>query len=1482
MTQSGADFNAIRISLASPEQIRAWSYGEVTKPETINYRTLRPEKDGLFCERIFGPTKDWECYCGKYKKIRYKGVICDRCGVEVARSKVRRERMGHVKLAAPVAHIWFSKGTPSRLGLMLDLSPRNLERVLYFAQYVVTSVDNMARQNAIEQLEAYREAEVYRLDEEIKASLAGDSVEQILAKTMQEMFDAKVEADRIALELAEIDKPKKKPTKAQLAKAEKEAIERAESEKAEIAKFKGESASVKLTELTDERKAMVEADVQDKIDDLEAIEVMDLLTEARFRDLRDKFGQVFKASMGAESVLEILQNMDLNAVRADLQDQVRNTSGQRRKKAIKRLRVVEAFRKSGNKTEWMILTVLPVLPPELHPMVQLDGGRFATSDLNDLYRRVINRNNRLKHLIDLQAPDIIIRNEKRMLQEAVDALIDNGRRGRAIQGSHNHKLKSLTDLLRGKQGRFRQNLLGKRVDYSGRSVIIAGPQLKIDECGLPKKMALELFKPFVMNALVVKGYAHNIKSAKRMTERARPEIWDLLEEVIQNHPVMLNRAPTLHRLGIQAFQTVLVDGSAIQIHPLVCTAFNADFDGDQMAVHVPLSREAVLEAKRLMLSTNNMLAPSSGFPIVAPTLDMVLGMYYLTGIDRPELTPVEKDEEGNPVYGMYANFEDAMLAFDTERIKLRQLVQVRGESGEWIDTTVGRIIFNRALPDVMNFRNHVFGRSEIEAVVSEVVNEHGNVETSIMLDKLKELGFRYATQSGTTIAIKDIVVPPQKQSLLSAADTKISRLDDQYLEGLITESERYKASVEIWTDVSDKMTKAVEDTLPNYGGIFTMADSGAKGNIAQIKQMAGMRGLMSDPKGRIIEMPIRSSFAEGLSVLEYFISTHGARKGLADTALRTADSGYLTRRLADVAQDVIITTDNDPGAQGILITGDSRGGLQAPLSERIVTRYLSEPVVHPETGEVIADRDELITRRIAEQISEANVTEAWVFSPLSSTTQRGISQKCYGASLATGTPALMGEAVGIIAAQSIGEPGTQLTMRTFHTGGIAGKDITSGLPRVVELFEARQPKGMAVLSEIGGKVELAQLPEGRVVRVISTEQFSEEMDIPDTHRQSIKTGDWVDAGEPVLTVKKTAMAAAKKAGTAEELAEEIFAPVAGTVQVTKTSVRIIWNETDGREYVIPAASEILVSDGEMIKPGVSLTDGPKNPQDILKIEGQGAVQRYLVDEVQAVYRSQGVQLHDKHVEVIVRQMMRKVRVDSPGDSDLLPGELVDRHEYEFANNNILAEGGEPATASPVLLGVTRASLNTQSFLAAASFQETARVLTEAAVNGSVDRLNGLKENVIIGRLIPARLDQSPEGRERLGVEEGERKEGRLTGFTQAPATFEEALAAIGGDDKVGVTADTVVPASGNAAAAAAAAVASIDVSGDDGLLAAVSALTDAATTSNGSKDSGDDDAARAAELLRASTSTAEENVEPAPQFADEGDDGDNSEGDSAE
>ncbi len=1380
MAQSGADFNAIRISLASPEQVRAWSYGEVTKPETINYRTLRPEKDGLFCERIFGPTKDWECYCGKYKKIRYKGVICDRCGVEVARAKVRRERMGHIKLAAPVAHIWFSKGTPSRLGLLLDLSPRNLERVLYFAQYVVISVDEEAKQRANESMEQYLEAETNRLDEELSAVIEGGQSEE---------FIGSLEEDE-----------------AEIAKAATPSAEKGEDTPDEA------STEDRVRFVFEQRKEKLTADIKERMDELEGIVPMELLTEARYRELRDRFGEVFKAGMGAESVLEILKEMDLDAVRDDLQTQVRDTSGQRRKKAIKRLRVIEAFRKSGNKPEWMVLTVLPVLPPELHPMVQLDGGRFATSDLNDLYRRVINRNNRLKHLISLQAPDIIIRNEKRMLQESVDALIDNGRRGRAIQGSHNHKLKSLTDLLRGKQGRFRQNLLGKRVDYSGRSVIISGPTLSLHECGLPKKMALELFKPFVMNALVVKGYAHNIKSAKRMAERARPEIWDILEEVIQNHPVMLNRAPTLHRLGIQAFQPVIVEGSAIQLHPLVCTAFNADFDGDQMAVHVPLSREAVVEAQRLMLSTNNMLAPRSGEPIVAPTLDMVLGIYYLTGIDEEEEANEEvaeaeastetSDEDGQkrPSIRSYANFEDARLAHDMGQIKLREPVMVRTNEGDIVTTTVGRVIFNDALADGMTYRNHLFSRGEIEDVVSESYDLYGKEATAQVLDNIKNLGFRYATQSGTTIAIKDILTPPQKQPLLAAADQKINRLDEQYMQGMITEQEKYEASIEIWTDVNEKMTNAVRDNLPNYGGIYTMSDSGAKGNLAQIKQMAGMRGLMSDPKGRIIELPIRSSFAEGLSVMEYFISTHGARKGLADTALRTADSGYLTRRLADVAQDVIITDEEDPTAQGLLVVDAAPGSDQPSIGERITGRFPAQPIAHPETGELLADKDTLITPELAEKIEKAGVKEAYVLSPLSSFSYRGIPQRCYGASLANNEMVIPGEAIGIIAAQSIGEPGTQLTMRTFHMGGIAGQDITSGLPRVVELFEARSPRGVAIMSEIGGTVELMHTPEGRFVKVINKEEFREQIDIPETHRQLVKTGDWVDAGQPVLGVTRTAAAAAKREGTELAFPEEITAPVAGSVKVSGGVLTITWEEIDEREYVIPAAADLQVDDGDEIEPGAQLTAGPLNPQDILRIKGQAAVQRYLIDEVQLVYRSQGVRIHDKHIELIVRQMLRKVRVESPGDTELLPGELIDRVEYEKLNNMILAEGGEPATASPVLLGVTRASLNTDSFLSAASFQETARVLTEAAVNGSIDYLNGLKENVIIGRLIPARLDQTDEGRERLGMEVGEeREDGRLTGFTQAPPTFEEALAAIGGELPEMVAAE----ASGQASSASA-------------------------------------------------------------------------------
>ena len=1326
-TRSSSDFNSIRISLASPDQIKAWSYGEVTKPETINYRTLRPEKDGLFCEKIFGPTKDWECYCGKYKKIRYKGVICDRCGVEVTRAKVRRERMGHIKLAAPVAHIWFSKSTPSRLGLLLDVSPKNLERVLYFAQYIVTEINNNEKLDAINFFKQDAEQKI----EEIKTRL----------EAVLESKEYLEELERLEIKVKKTDA--KKPEKLE------------------------EIVKTIYAEFIDEEQTNTEETIQD----LESLEVMDLLTEAKYREFRDKFGPVFVAEMGAEAILKILQEFDLEKATDELIDEIRQTSGQRRKKAIKRLRVIESFKKSGNKPEWMVLTILPVLPPELHPMVQLDGGRFATSDLNDLYRRVINRNNRLKHLLDLQAPEIIIRNEKRMLQEAVDALVDNGRRGRPILGSHNHKLKSLTDLLRGKQGRFRQNLLGKRVDYSGRSVIISGPQLKLSECGLPKKMALELFKPFVMNSLVVKGYAHNIKSAKRLAEKSQPEIWDILEEVIKDHPVLLNRAPTLHRLGIQAFQPVLVEGSAIQLHPLVCTAFNADFDGDQMAVHVPLSRESVLEAKKIMLSTNNMLAPRSGEPIVAPNLDMVLGIYYLTGVEGEA-----KDKQMS-----FNSKESAIFAYETETLGLRELIRVKLE-GDFIETTIGRILWNDIIPEELGFRNIQFTKSSIEDLVSECYDSFGKDITTVVLDDIKDIGFKFATQSGTTIAIKDIITPPQKQSLLSSADQKIRKLDEQYMEGMITEVERYQSSISVWEDVSKKMETAVSDSLPNYAGIYSMADSGAKGNLAQIKQMAGMRGLMSDPKGRIIELPIRSSFAEGLSVMEYFISTHGARKGLADTALRTADSGYLTRRLADVAQDLIINKEEDEGAVGIKI-GKETDGMGSTLADRIVSRFPSLPVTHPETGEVMCDTDTIISPKIAKEIEEAGIEEVWCYSPLSSNAKKGISQKSYGASLATGKTAMMGEAVGIIAAQSIGEPGTQLTMRTFHTGGIAGSDITSGLPRVIELFEARIPKGVSILSEISGVVKLGNVGELRIVRISNTEKNSITTEIPETHRAIVKSGQRIGVGETIISIKKSLVSKLKNEENYEEISQDIVAPYEGLVTVTKGEITITWEDENEREYAIPAASELLVSDGQKITAGDPITSGPKNPHEILRIQGVEEVQAYLVSEVQTVYRSQGVHIHDKHIEVILRQMLRKIRIENAGDTGLLPGELIDKFDFEELNAKMIEENKEPAEATPVLLGVTRASLVTDSFLAAASFQETARVLTEAAVNGSVDQLSGLKENVIIGRLIPARMDQSPEGLELLGIDKDNAMlEGNgLTGMTEAPATFEEALAAIAND-----------------------------------------------------------------------------------------------------
>ncbi len=1333
MAQSGNDFNAIRISLASPEQIKTWSYGEVTKPETINYRTLRPEKDGLFCERIFGPTKDWECYCGKYKKIRYKGVICDRCGVEVARSKVRRERLGRITLAAPVAHLWFSKGTPSRLGLLLDLSPRNLERVVYFAQFLVTSVDEQLRSAAIEQLQQelddgneHAEGEAQETGEPIPAEGGSDTQETESAEAGSDAQETE-SADESASEEPE---------------AEQEAVQKTSIE-------------------AEEEKANRENEILARIDELEDLRVGQLLTESRCRELREHHGEIFSAGMGAEAVLDVLKGLDLEATRNTLMEELRSTSGQRRKKAIKSLRVVEAFRKSGNKPDWMILSVLPVLPPELRPMVQLDGGRFATSDLNDLYRRVINRNNRLKRLMELQAPEIIVRNEKRMLQEAVDALIDNGRRGRAVSGSHNHKLKSLSDLLRGKQGRFRQNLLGKRVDYSGRSVIIVGPKLKLYECGLPRRMALELFKPFVMNRLIVNGYAHNIKSAKRLAERAPPEVWDILEDIVKERPVLLNRAPTLHRLGIQAFKPVLVEGGAIQLHPLVCTAFNADFDGDQMAVHIPLSRGAVQEANKVMLSVRNMLSPSSGEPIVAPTLDIVLGCYYMTIIQ----------DEAPGTGRSFASFQDARLAYELGQVDLRALVKVRHESGDngpgWLETTVGRIIFNDILPPVLGFRNQELDKMALRDITAECYKVLGNDETFEVLDAIKDLGFRYASKSGITIAINDIEVSEEKEAIVGEAERKVSLLEQQYMDGLITENERYSNAVQIWTEANDTLTKVIETNLHEYGGIYLMATSGARGNIAQIKQMAGMRGLMSDPKGRIIDRPIKSNFREGLSVLEYFISTHGARKGLADTALRTADSGYLTRRLIDVAQEVTVSLEDCETEAGLWIENQEDAALVAPFGERCISRLAAAAVANPSTGEIIVDRNEVIDEEAVRRLLEAEVPGVLVRTPMSCLSPRGVCRSCYGISLATWRPAMIGEAVGIIAAQSIGEPGTQLTMRTFHTGGIAGADITSGLPRVEELFEARSPKGEAVLSEIDGVAEVSAVAEGRSIQVVSTEEYSDEYPLPEGYKLLVSDGQTVTIGAQLAESEESS-----EEETASLQRSDIMARVSGTVHVDDGALSIKWIDEERREYVIPAAAHVVVNSEDRVTAGQALTTGPKSPQQILRIQGREGVQSYLIQEVQKVYRSQGVSIHDKHIEVVSAQMLRKVMIDGPGDTDLLPGELIDRHQYEEINAGILAEGGEPATASPVLLGITKASLNMESFLAAASFQETTRVLTEASINGDVDYLRGLKENVIIGRLIPARFDMSEEGRERLGLEEPEAEPaGFLTASSDAPEPF---------------------------------------------------------------------------------------------------------------
>jgi DNA-directed RNA polymerase subunit beta' len=1459
------DFNAIRISLASPEDILSWSYGEVTKPETINYRTLKPERDGLFCEKIFGPTKDWECYCGKYKRVRYKGVVCDKCGVEVTRAKVRRDRMGHIALASPVSHIWFVKGTPSRIGLLLDISPRNLERVLYFASYIITHVDDEARAFLREQIQgeyaekrakiqgqaeekrielssqltqdlggmetaqastqqnidsSYKEAresletEATLLRERLEEMQGSEAIEDIVFRTVTLIEEGEIVSEAVLEQLDDLV-DQESETLAQRRQRDLEDAEAltggerdqriyvAEQEKEKLQ----ERLQRELDELIKEEKERLE-----KLDDLKARRI---LSESEYRQLRDIAPGAFKADMGAGAIRELVALVNLEQMSAELEKEVQETSGQRRKKATKRLRVVESFRKSGNRPEWMILTVLPVIPPDLRPMVQLDGGRFATSDLNDLYRRVINRNNRLKRLMELNAPEIIVRNEKRMLQEAVDALIDNGRRGRAVSGKGKHRLKSLSDMLKGKQGRFRQNLLGKRVDYSGRSVIVVGPNLMLHQCGLPKKMALELFKPFVMRRLVEKGFAHNIKSAKRIVERVRPEVWDVLEEVIKDYLVLLNRAPSLHRLSIQAFEAKLIEGSAIQLHPLVCAAFNADFDGDQMAVHVPLSRKAQDEAKMRMLSKYNLLSPAHGDPIITPSQDIVLGCYYLTQVQPGSMGSGKK----------FTGIEEALLAWDkgllniqapiwvrmapgmalpefnnvsilgtevretNERfdgyaevqgktdLRVRPLADTNGEQGELVETTIGRIIFNQALLPPLRYRNRMVDKKGLKEIIAdcyayytdeanvddeelvevmamygdkprqELVRIYGSEKTAQQADKIKQLGFKYATRGGMTVGVADIEVPAKKIDILVEAEARVQDVEKQFRRGLITDEERYREVVDIWQKATSEVKSAVLANLNPYGSVAMMVNSSARGNPNQLSQMAGMRGLMSDPTGKIIELPIRANFREGLSVLEYFVSTHGGRKGLADTALRTADAGYLTRRLVDVAQDNIITIEDCGTEDGLWLHAVDDREVMLPLEQRMVGRILAHDVQHPETEEVLAERNQEISRELAAKLAEVGVLGVYVRSGLTCQSEHGICRLCYGRNLATGKLVEIGEAVGIIAAQSIGEPGTQLTLRTFHTGGVASADdITQGLPRVQEIFEARTPKGKALLAEIDGRVELINDDGIRKIRIISSELYTDDYELPGYYNVLVEDGAGVAAGQKIAESNR---------GSAED--PDVIAAMGGTAHVQAGKITIVLEDKDEREIVVPINARLRVSDADTVHAGQQLTDGPADPQELLALQGKEAVQRYLVNEAQKVYRSQGVDINDKHIEIIVRQMLRRVRIEEPGDSGLLPGELIEAFEFKRLNNDIVSQGGAPATAAATLLGITKASLNTDSFLSAASFQETTRVLTEAAITGKVDYLRGLKENVVIGKLIPAGS----------GIEKRKERDGQLDPLSEA-------------------------------------------------------------------------------------------------------------------
>ena len=1395
------DIRAVTISLASPEKIHTWSYGEVTKPETINYRRLRPEKDGLFCEAIFGPTKDWQCYCGKYKKIRYKGIICEKCGVEVTHSRVRRERMGHIDLAAPVAHIWYTRRSPSYLGLLLDISQRNLDRVLYFAQYIIISVDEDARQKALRRLDEEMNREMARL-----TKTAQDQVEQIDQKLTQDMEGVSAEraqlmqeleskiavatdklmseaaalqqrldtfrerpatenlvfapSDKLILEAGEIATRDHYPVLNQAAQDKLGLIER-EMQEEQATRIAPLDARIEyLRRSADEDKAAVQeklgkeledirGKVEDSRDDLMLIKPLQLLNENRCRELEGRWGKVFKAGMGAEAIYEIVAMMNLENMAESLRTEVRTSrSKQRSKKAAKRLRVVESLRKSNNRPEWMILTVLPVIPPDLRPMVQLDGGRFATSDLNDLYRRVVNRNNRLKHLIKLQAPEVIVRNEKRMLQEAVDSLVDNSRRGKAISLRGRRQLKSLSDMLKGKQGRFRRNLLGKRVDYSGRSVIVVGPDLRLHQCGLPKRMALELFRPFVMRKLVEYNHAINVKGAKRLIEREVPEVWEVLEEVIKTRPVLLNRAPTLHRLGIQAFEPLLVEGNAIQIHPLVCSAFNADFDGDQMAVHVPLSDAAVKESRELMLSGHNLLLPATGEPTVGPTKDMVLGCYYLT---------MEKENakgEGK----IFSSYDEVELAMNLGKVdlhaKIKFLVRPTPSSRKekMLDTTVGRVLFNQAIPVELRFKNALMDKGGLKRLISEAYQHLGPPATAELSDQIKSLGFRYATRSGVTVAIDDLSVPKDKAEIIDNTSHKVSEIERLYRRGLVTENELYRKTVDLWQAATDEVTDAVARDLDRKGNIGIMAYSGAtKMGLQPVRQLSGMRGLMADPSGRIIPLPIRSNFREGLNALEYFISTHGARKGLADTAMRTADAGYLTRRLVDVAQDAIINVEDCGTHYGVWIRAKISQEIGEPFGERLAGRIAAAPIINPKTGEVIVGQTELIEEKHIPDILEAGISEVLVRSALTCQLRYGVCSNCYGRDLAKGSMIQIGEAVGIIAAQSIGEPGTQLTLRTFHTGGVAGgSDITQGLPRVQELFEARLPKGQAIISDISGVIELRREGDMRWVKVVAAQVNNVLHRIPDGYTIVAEDGDKVDAGEVL----------ASKADS-----EDITAQVDGVVALEGTGqsvdVYVRTEEREEREYEIPAAIHLRVEDGQHVEAGEQLTDGTKNPHEILRIMGTEAVREYLVEEIQKVYRSQGVAINDKHIEVIVRQMLRRVRIKTSGDTPFLPGEYLDRIDYEAINAAIVEQNGEPATATPVLLGITKAALNTESFLSAASFQHTISVLAEAAIEGRRDDLHGLKESVIIGKLIPAGTGY------RSVVQTGVRMEATMEGIAAA-------------------------------------------------------------------------------------------------------------------